>query len=155
MAFLSPTSAFLLVYLKVTYAQWFAYMFAIREEQFRGRIARYFQNETGQTIRRRSDVVVDYFGAIRLIRNDFVHNKGVCYESPNTRVFQWGFAKGEPLEISRLDDEFFGGEITSLRHHYARGPCAVDVAVPVDGPPQVVTTAVDVAMMVLSWEMLI
>ena len=94
MAFLSPTTAFLLVYLTVTYAQWFAYMFAIREEQFRGRIARYFQNETGQTIRRRNDVVVDYVGAIRLIRNDFVHNKGVCYESPDIRVFQWGFAKG-------------------------------------------------------------
>ena len=43
---------------------------------------------------------MDYVGAIRLIRNNIVHNKGVCYESPNTRVFQWGFAKGEPLEIS-------------------------------------------------------
>ena len=94
MAFLSPTTAFLLVYLTVTYAQWFAYMFAIREEQFRGRIARYFQNETGQTIRRRSDIVVDYFGAIHLIRNDFVHNKGVCYESPKYSGLSVGVCKG-------------------------------------------------------------
>jgi hypothetical protein len=48
---------------------------------------------------RRSDIVVDYFGDIRLIRNDFVHNKGICDESANARVLQWNFVKGQPIEI--------------------------------------------------------
>lgn len=84
--------------LAVTYAQWFAYIFAIWEEQFRDRFARFWDAQSETKIRR-SDIVVDYFGDIRLIRNDFVHNKGICDESANTRVLQWNFVKGRPIEI--------------------------------------------------------
>ncbi|WP_234826641.1 hypothetical protein [Mycobacteroides abscessus] len=84
--------------LAVTYAQWFAYIFAIWEEQFRDRLARFWDTQTDVKIRR-SDILVDYFGDIRLIRNDFVHNKGICSESANVRVLQWNLVKGEPIEI--------------------------------------------------------
>ncbi|WP_137147399.1 hypothetical protein [Mycolicibacterium sp. CR10] len=83
----------------VVYGQWFAYAFAIWEEQFRGRLAKYWDSQTDEKIRR-SDILVDYFGDIRLIRNDVVHNKGICAESANTVVLRWGFVEGQPIEIS-------------------------------------------------------
>jgi hypothetical protein len=83
----------------VAYAQWFAYTFALWEEQFRGRVANYFNKRSEKRIRR-SDVLVDYFGDIRLIRNDFVHNKGVCKEAASLAILQWGFVPGQPIEIS-------------------------------------------------------
>jgi hypothetical protein len=83
----------------VVYAQWFTYAFAIWEEQFRGRLAKYWDSQTDAKIRR-ADILVDYFGDIRLIRNDFVHNKGLCDESANTVVLQWKFIKGQPIEVS-------------------------------------------------------
>ena len=55
----------------VVYAQWFTYAFAIWEEQFRGRLAKYWDSQTEEKIRR-SDILVDFFGDIRLIRNDVV-----------------------------------------------------------------------------------
>ncbi len=84
--------------LAVSYAQWFAYIFAIWEEQFRGRLAKFWDAQLDSKIRR-SDILVDYFGDIRLIRNDFVHNKGVCDESANVVLLQWNFIKGQPIEI--------------------------------------------------------
>jgi hypothetical protein len=83
----------------VAYAQWFSYAFALWEEQFRGRIARYFDQQVDEKIRK-SDVLVDYFGDIRLIRNDFVHNKGICKESANLKVLKWDLVRGWPIEIS-------------------------------------------------------
>lgn len=83
----------------VVYAQWFAYAFAIWEEQFRGRLSKYWDSQTDEKIRR-SDILVDYFGDIRLIRNDVVHNKGICEESANTVVLRWGFVEGQPIEIT-------------------------------------------------------
>jgi hypothetical protein len=83
----------------VAYAQWFSYAFALWEEQFRGRIASYFDQQVDEKIRK-SDVLVDYFGDIRLIRNDFVHNKGICKESANLKVLKWDLVGGRPIEIS-------------------------------------------------------
>ena len=83
----------------VVYAQWFTYAFAIWEEQYRGRLARYWDTHTDAKIRR-SDILVDYFGDIRLIRNDVVHNKGICDESANPVVLQWNFIKEQSIEIS-------------------------------------------------------
>lgn len=85
----------------VVYAQWFAYAFAIWEEQFRGRLAKYWDSQTDEKIRR-SDILVDYFGDIRLIRNDVVHNKGICDESADTVVLRWGFVEGQSIEISAV-----------------------------------------------------
>ena len=83
----------------VAYAQWFTYAFALWEEQFRGRIASYFDQHTDEKIRT-SDVLIDYFGDTRLIRNDFVHNKGICKDSANLETLQWGLVRGQPIEIS-------------------------------------------------------
>ena len=69
------------------------------EEQFRGRLASFWDAKLDDKIRR-SDILLDYFGDIRLIRNDFVHNKGICKESAETVVLQWGFTAGQPIEIS-------------------------------------------------------
>jgi hypothetical protein len=73
----------------VAYAQWFTYAFALWEEQFRGRVAAYFDQRSDERVRR-SDVLIDYFGDIRLIRNDFVRNKGICKECTDLKVLQWG-----------------------------------------------------------------
>jgi hypothetical protein len=99
----------------VVYAQWFAYIFAVWEEQFRGRLAKYWDSVTNEKIRR-SDILNDYFGDIRLIRNDFVHNKGICDESATTVVLRWGFTEGKPIEITAqqmisLIDLFPGEEL--------------------------------------------
>jgi hypothetical protein len=88
-----------------------------REEQFRARLAKYWDSQTDEKIRR-SDILVDYFGDIRLIRNDVVHNKGICAESSHTVVLQWGFVEGPPIEISAeqmisLIDLFPCGELRS------------------------------------------
>ena len=77
----------------VAYAQWFTYAFALWEEQFRGRIAEIFGV-------RCSDVLNNNFGDIRLIRNDFVHNKGICDESAGITVLDWGLEQGQPMTIS-------------------------------------------------------
>jgi hypothetical protein len=87
----------------IAYAQWFTYAFALWEEQFRGRLVDYFNATSGDDdILRRSDFVIDFFGDIRLIRNDFVHNKGICKEAASTNVLQWRLEAGQPLEISAL-----------------------------------------------------
>jgi hypothetical protein len=85
-----------------SYAQWSTYVFALWEEQFRGRIAAYF-DQRGDSRVRRSDVLNDYFGDIRLIRNDFVHNKGICKESAGLKLLQWGFVRGQPIQITAED----------------------------------------------------
>lgn len=108
----------------VTYAQWFAYIFSLWEEQFRGRIANFFDKHTDETIRK-SDVLVDYFGDIRLIRNDFVHNKGICKESAATVLLDWGFVEGQPLEVTTV-------QMISLIERFPRDELR---APPVANPP--------------------
>ncbi|WP_373235228.1 hypothetical protein [Mycobacterium marinum] len=83
----------------VAYAQWFSYAFSLWEEQFRGRIAAYFDRQGTERIRS-SDVRNDFFGDIRLIRNDFVHNKGRCKDSAQLKRLEWGLTRGKPIEIT-------------------------------------------------------
>lgn len=82
----------------IVYAQWFTFIHAIWEEQFRGRIARFF-DDPDERIRQR-DVVNDFFGDVRLIRNDYVHNKGIADEAVNVKLLRWGFVRGKPLDIT-------------------------------------------------------
>jgi len=85
----------------VTYAQWFAYIHAIWEEQFRGRIAAFFNlGKRDNEQLERNDVRNDFFGDIRWIRNDFVHHNGIAGECARTKVLNWRFSKGEPIEIT-------------------------------------------------------
>lgn len=83
----------------IAYAQWFSYAFSLWEEQFRGRIAAYFDQHGAERIRG-SDVRNDFFGDIRLIRNDFVHNKGRCKDSAQLKHLNWGMTRGQPIEIT-------------------------------------------------------
>ncbi|MDO3140330.1 hypothetical protein [Mycobacteroides abscessus] len=83
----------------VAYAQWFSYAFSLWEEQFRGRIATCFDKHTSERIRG-SDVRNDYFGDIRLIRNDFVHNKGICKDSAQLKRLEWGLTRRRQIEIT-------------------------------------------------------
>lgn len=83
----------------VAYAQWFTYIYALWDEQYRGRLAKWWDRQTDAKIRR-SDIQINYFGDIRLIRNDFVHHKGICNESAKVVLLQWNFVRNEPIEIS-------------------------------------------------------
>lgn len=83
----------------VAYAQWFSYAFSLWEEQFRGRIAAWFDKRTPERIRG-SDIRSDYFGDIRLIRNDFVHNKGICKDSAQLKRLEYGLTRRRPIEIT-------------------------------------------------------
>lgn len=83
----------------VAYAQWFSHAFSLWEEQFRGRIAAWFDRQTPERIRG-SDIRNDFFGDIRLIRNDFVHNKGICKDSAQLNRLEWGLSRRRPIEIT-------------------------------------------------------
>lgn len=82
----------------IVYSQWFAYMHAIWDEQFRGRIAAFFS--TPEQPLEKNDVINDFFGDIRRIRNDYVHRRGVADEATKVKLLDWGFVKGQPLDIT-------------------------------------------------------
>ena len=48
---------------------------------------------------RANDIKNDFFGDIRLIRNDFVHNKGEANESTDLRTLHWKFKAGKQMVI--------------------------------------------------------
>lgn len=73
----------------VAYAQWFSHAFSLWDEQFRGRLAASFDKQPSERIRG-NDIRHDYFGDIRRIRNDFVHNKGICKDSAQLKRLEWG-----------------------------------------------------------------
>lgn len=84
----------------IAYSQWFAYMHAIWDEQFRVRIAAFYS--TPEEPLEKNDVLSDFFGDIRRVRNDFVHGKGIADEAVKVKLLDWGFAKGKPLDIQTL-----------------------------------------------------
>ncbi|MFJ7622757.1 hypothetical protein ACIQYZ_28580 [Rhodococcus erythropolis] len=76
------------------YGQWFTYMHAIWDEQIRKRLAAAHGC-------RASDISIPLFGDIRLIRNDFVHKKGIAGKSAtNTEVLVDWFTSGASMEVS-------------------------------------------------------
>lgn len=88
----------------IQYGQWFSYIHAIWDEQFRDRIARFWSGQEGVGTRyEKNDIRNDFFGDIRLVRNDFVHNKGEARESLNTKVLRWEFQSGQPMQIQVED----------------------------------------------------
>ncbi|MGV0646767.1 hypothetical protein ABQE44_25640 [Mycolicibacterium sp. XJ2546] len=82
----------------IVYSQWFAYMHAIWDEQFRERIAEFYSSADEPL--EKNDVLVDFFGDLRRIRNDFVHRKGIADEVIKVKMLKWGFVQGRPLEIT-------------------------------------------------------
>jgi hypothetical protein len=62
------------------------------------RIAAFYSTPEQQL--EKNDVVNDFFGDIRRIRNDFVHRKGIADEAVKVKLLKWGFVKGKPLDIT-------------------------------------------------------
>lgn len=85
----------------IQYGQWFAYMHSVWDEQFRDRLAEFWNRglPDGEPAFKKNDIVSDFFGDIRLIRNDFVHNKGEVNESAKLKALGWELEKGEPIKI--------------------------------------------------------
>ncbi|MBD0861329.1 hypothetical protein IA539_08895 [Gordonia sp. zg691] len=85
----------------IQYAQWFTYIHAIWDEQFRDRFARFHSRGLPpDEALSKSDIAIDFFGDIRLIRNDFVHHYGEANNSTDLKSIPWKFTAGEPLNIS-------------------------------------------------------
>jgi hypothetical protein len=82
----------------IVYSQWFAYIHAIWDEQFRARIAAFFS--TPEQPLEKNDITNDFFGDIRLIRHDFVHGKGIADEAVKVKLLKWGFVRGRPLNVT-------------------------------------------------------
>ncbi len=85
----------------IQYGQWFAYMHSVWDEQFRERLAEFWSRglQDGEPGLKKNDIVSDFFGDIRLIRNDFVHNKGEVDESANLKTLGWELKRGKPITI--------------------------------------------------------
>ena len=81
------------------YGQWFAYIFSLWEEQYRGQIARAHGLAPDGEPWTSRDISSPLFGDIRRIRNDFIHNKGVVDEASDNEVLTW-FKEGETAKIS-------------------------------------------------------
>ncbi|GAA2056678.1 hypothetical protein GCM10009722_14150 [Williamsia deligens] len=84
----------------IEYAQWFTYMHAIWDEQFRPRLAEFFNRSLPEPdALGKNDITSDFFGDIRLIRNDFVHHYGEADSATKLRVIPWKFNKGDPIQV--------------------------------------------------------
>jgi hypothetical protein len=84
---------------QLLYGQWFAYMHALWDEHYRGRIAAaHGDAPDGQPWNKR-DISIPLFGDIRLVRNDFIHKNGIADEAAETVVIQW-FTEGQPAAIT-------------------------------------------------------
>ncbi|WKG08181.1 hypothetical protein QX204_24380 [Nocardia sp. PE-7] len=71
------------------YSQWFVYIFALWDEQYRDRLAAAHGPADDGEPWTRFDVRVPLFGDIRAIRNDFVHKRGIANESSGNTVLPW------------------------------------------------------------------
>ncbi|EKT76364.1 hypothetical protein WSS_A43129 [Rhodococcus opacus M213] len=77
----------------VLYGQWFTYFHAIWDEQIRHRLAAAHGCKP-------ADISIPFFGDVRLIRNDFVHKKGIAGKSATSAELLAWFKKGEPMQIA-------------------------------------------------------
>ncbi len=73
-------------------------MHAIWDEQFRSKIAEVFSR--GDQPLEKRDVINNFFGDIRLIRNDYVHNQGIVGEAAKCTMPLWSFERGKPLNVT-------------------------------------------------------
>lgn len=84
---------------RMAYGQWFISIFAAWEEVYRPRLADAHNRVDPDARWRSNDIRSEFFGAIRLIRNDFVHSKGVCDESRKVAFLEW-LSEGQPIAPS-------------------------------------------------------
>lgn len=81
------------------YSQWFTYMYALWEEQYRIRLATAHGADDGGIPWTRFDIIHPLFGDIRNVRNDVVHKHGIVSASADNNLLTW-FADGHRIEIS-------------------------------------------------------
>ncbi|MEK8071174.1 hypothetical protein [Rhodococcoides navarretei] len=85
----------------IEYAQWFTYMHALWDEQFRPRLAEFHsRGKDAEDQVQKNDIKSEYFNDIRKIRTDFVHHQGIVEDAANLVFFDWQFEVGSRLEIS-------------------------------------------------------
>lgn len=84
---------------QMAYGQWFISIFAAWDEFYRPSLAAAHNRADPDAGWRSNDVRSEFFGAIRHIRNDFAHNKGVCNKSEGVTIFEW-LTKGQPIAPS-------------------------------------------------------
>ena len=81
------------------YSQWFTYMYALWEEQYRIRLAKAHGADDEGSPWTRFDISQELFGDIRNIRNDVVHKHGVVDASASNTLLTW-FEEGKKLHIA-------------------------------------------------------
>lgn len=85
----------------IEYAQWFTYMHALWDEQFRPRFAKFYnRGKNPEDKLQKNDIKSEFFNDIRKIRNDFVHHQGKVEDAANLEFFDWNFEPGSRLEVS-------------------------------------------------------
>jgi len=82
----------------VLYSQWFTYIYALWEEQYRTRLAAAHAAD-GDGPWTRFDIRHPMFGDIRNIRNNVVHKHGVVDATAGNVVINW-FTEGQRIEIT-------------------------------------------------------
>lgn len=83
----------------ILYSQWFTYMYALWEEQYRIRLATAHGADVDGKPWARFDISHQLFGDIRNIRNDVVHKHGVVASSADNSILTW-FTSDHRIEIS-------------------------------------------------------
>jgi hypothetical protein len=81
------------------YGQWFTYVYALWEEQYRLRLATAHGTDQDGKPWTRFDISHRLFGDIRNTRNDVVHKHGVVDSSADNTLLTW-FAEASRIEIS-------------------------------------------------------
>ncbi|MEV6340285.1 hypothetical protein AB0M12_36855 [Nocardia vinacea] len=71
------------------YSQWFTYIHALWDEQYRARIATAHGDAPDGKPWIKSDIRIELFGDIRNIRNDVVHKRGVAHDSVKNTHLRW------------------------------------------------------------------
>ncbi|KIQ20439.1 hypothetical protein [Rhodococcus sp. MEB064] len=85
----------------IEYAQWFTYIHALWDEQFRPRFAAlYNRGKDPEDKLQKNDIKSEFFNDIRKIRTDFVHHQGIVEDAANLEFFDWNFDAGSRLEVS-------------------------------------------------------
>ena len=83
------------------YSQWFTYMYALWEEQYRIRLAiAHGADEDGKPWTR-FDISHQLFGDIRNVRNDIVHKHGIVDACADNTKLTW-FTEGSRIEITTV-----------------------------------------------------
>lgn len=81
------------------YSQWFTYMYALWEEQYRLRLAKAHGTDDAGVPWTRFDISQELFGDIRKIRNDVVHKHGVVDACASNTLLTW-FSDEQKLQIA-------------------------------------------------------